>query len=205
MKAVFDFAEGKLSYDEFEAELYLHPEIWTYLQSLIPSDITDCNCEFRKRYGKYAYVSRMEANGYSVKAALTVFGYDGGMTHQCIGNLLQYHYPEIEVRTPSEESMDDLLCRMKLEYIGGEEADELVRTLIAGYRSEGMKTLKSKIKEAFGITNGRKYPHWVQSEEWAFYEGRPMHFVSESHEGDLFRYVFRDDESGTETIIEQFA
>ena len=41
MKQVFDFVQGKLSYDEFEAEFTLHPEIWTWVQQLIPQDITD--------------------------------------------------------------------------------------------------------------------------------------------------------------------
>ena len=32
MQIVFDFVQGKLSYDEFEIELILHPEIWSWIQ-----------------------------------------------------------------------------------------------------------------------------------------------------------------------------
>ena len=52
MKEVFDFVEGKMSFDEFEAELYLKPEIWKWLQALVPSDIENPECRFRKEHGK---------------------------------------------------------------------------------------------------------------------------------------------------------
>ena len=37
-KTILDYAEGRLSHEEFKAELYLHPELWEELQSLMPLD-----------------------------------------------------------------------------------------------------------------------------------------------------------------------
>ncbi len=204
MKVVWDFAEGKLSYDEFEAKLYLHPEIWDYLQSLVPDDIENPNSEFRKRYGQYGCVSALVTNGSHVKSTLTAFDFNGRNAHCLISSLMAYYHPEIKVKQPYEESPEELLFRWKLDYLGGKEADDLVREVMATYREDGVKTVKAKLKEAFGIT-GRKHPHWVQEAEWPFFEGKPMAFISETHKGERFVYVFRDEVSRKEIVIEQLA
>ena len=41
---ILNYAQGKLSHEEFEAELYLHPELWAELQSLMPEDAADPAC-----------------------------------------------------------------------------------------------------------------------------------------------------------------
>ena len=51
MKEVFDFAKGKLSYENFAAAVDAKPERWAFLQGLVPKDIADENCDYRKKYG----------------------------------------------------------------------------------------------------------------------------------------------------------
>ena len=74
MKEVFDFAKGKIPYEKFVEVLEAKPEIWTFLQGLVPKDIADENSEYRK---KYRISQSFEANGYNVEETLTAFGFDG--------------------------------------------------------------------------------------------------------------------------------
>ena len=73
MKEVLDFAKGKMTYEKFVEVLEEKPEAWAFLQGLVPGDIADANCEYRK---KYALDRNFETNGYNIEDALTVFSYD---------------------------------------------------------------------------------------------------------------------------------
>ena len=67
---ILSYAEGKISHDEFEAELWLHDDLWDEIQGLLPTDIDDPDCTFRKYYGN---IQGLETNGYSVRSFLTAF------------------------------------------------------------------------------------------------------------------------------------
>ena len=202
MKEVFDFVQGLTLYDEFEYILYSNPEIWKWLQGLVPDDIADGDCPFRKIYGN---MKGFETNNYSVKDTIMSFGYNGIKAHSLISALLIYHYPDIKVRDPIQNCPEEILEKFNMDYIGGEHAENLVREIILNFQSEGQKVLKEKIKSAFGITNSRKHPHWVQEPEWPFYQDKPMHFTGESHDAELYKYFFKDIETNTQVIIEQFS
>lgn len=115
MKEIFNFVQGLTSYDEFEYILYSNPEIWKWLQGLVPDDIApddiapddiaDDDCPFRKIYGN---MKGFETNNYSVKDTIMSFGYNGIKAHSLISALLIYHYPDIKVRDPIQNCPEEI-------------------------------------------------------------------------------------------------
>jgi len=102
------------------------------------------------------------------------------------------------------------------EYIGGEEVDDLLESLLESLPQELSKTkriqlYKELVKEAFHVEAG-KYPRWVQEAEWPVGEDDvPMRFVSQKrkkgkeYDTMLFtEYLFEDVKNGKQRVIKQF-
>lgn len=206
MKEVFDFAKGKLSYENFAAAVDAKPEIWAFLQELVPKDIADENCDYRKKYG---VSQNFVTNGYDIEETLTAFGFDdiGTKIDVCrlIPNLVEYNYPEIKVKRldPFAKVAKTPLEKMKLDYLGGEEADAIVDAILENENLSD-KEKKALLKEKFHIAP-RKYPHWVQEPEWPCQGAEPMKFIEEKSEGDKFEYIFENVETGEKCTVVQLA
>ena len=77
--------------------------------------------------------------------------------------------------------------------------------------SKRKKAIKEKIKEAFPCKT-KKYPRWVQSEEWQISEcGKPMRFIEQKRKkGKEYKdtlhteFYFEDVDTGEIRIVEQF-
>lgn len=201
MKEVFDFVEGKMSFDEFEAELYLKPEIWKWLQALVPSDIENPECRFRKEHGKE--LSSFITNNYSVKKTIMSLGYNGMSAHHLISELVKYNYPDIVVAMPQSYSYFDMLEKMNLTYIDSDNNEKLIKSILsdAGYKT--VKDKKNALKEAFHIKPG-KYPRWVQEPEWPWGVDSPMQFVEQKRNGEEVTYTFKDVTTGEIRKVVQF-
>lgn len=205
MKIVFDFVQGKLSYDEFENEFVLEPEIWTWIQSLVPNDISNKNCTFRSIYRN---MQGFETNNYNVKSTIMSFGYDseyGRITaFTLISALVKYHYPDIVCKEPLQYGTIEFLEKVDLEYIGGSEVTPFIRNIISAQQDLNNKKIKSMLKDYFHLSP-RKYPDWVQEPEWpATSEGVPMIFVSQKRTGELYEYTFKHPETGELRVVEQY-
>ena len=206
MKEVLDFAKGKMTYEKFVEVLETKPEAWDFLQGLVPDDIADANCEYRK---KYALNQNFETNGYNIEDALTVFSYDDLYTKigicKEIPNLVEFNYPEIKVKRldPFGKVTKTPLEKMKLDYLGGEEADAIIDEIIEN-EALSDKEKKAALKEKFHLAP-RKYPHWVQEPEWPCVGGKPMKFIAEKNDGDKFEYTFENVETGEQRTVVQFA
>ena len=203
MKAVFDFVQGKLTYDEFETEFLIAPEIWDWIQNLVPDHIDDTDCDFRSYYTN---MQGFEANNYKVKSTIMSFGYDNihghTLAHSLISALVQYHYPDVICRQPPKESISDMLEKTGLDYIGGREVYEIVQTIIIAYQ-DNLKEMKRCLKEKFHITS-RKRPVWVQEPEWPLYNGNPMKCDSQKRDGEKYSYIFSDVYTGVVKIVTQY-
>ena len=206
MKEVFDFAKGKMTYEKFVEVVEEKPEVWAFLQGLVPSDIADANCEYRK---KYSISQSFEANGYDVEETLTAFGFDGLGTKidvcRLVPNLVEFNYPEIKVKRldPFGKVTKTPLEKMKLDYLGGEEADAIVDAIVEN-EALSEKEKKAALKEKFHLAQ-RKYPHWVQEPEWPCAGGTPMKFIAEKNDGDKFEYTFENVETGEQRTVVQYA
>ena len=205
MKQVFDFVQGKLSYDEFEAEFTLHPEIWTWVQQLIPQDITDAGCPFRAIYHN---MQGLETNQFNVYSTIMAFGYSSiygrNVAYDLIRALVQYNYPEMKCQRPPEQSSEDILDQLNLDYIGGPEVDEIVKEIIWTHQQNGKAAVKKELKAAFYLS-GRKHPVWVQEPEWPAINGIPMKFLSQQSDGDKFTFKFQSLDANVIRIITQYA
>lgn len=199
VKEIFDYVSGKISHEEFEAELYINPNLWDEIQSLVPQDIADPNCPFRQVWGN---MLGFETNNYRVKSTLTSFGYNYSMAHGLISALVKYQYPEIVCRKPIDDSPDDILEKIHMEYIGGNDIDDYLRDIMS--RCLTKKELKEQLKKHFPCP-ARKHPNWVQEPEWPAINGIPMKFISQKEDGDKFEYEFQDITSKKTKIITQYA
>lgn len=194
-----DYASGKMSHEEFEAELNIDPKLWNEIQSLVPENIADRDCPFRQLWGNMA---GFETNNYRVKSTLTSFGYNHIMAHGLICALVKYRYPNVVCREPIEESPDDLLEKINMDYIGGDEVDDCLREILSKHLTK--KELRDQLKRTFPCPV-RKHPDWAQDPEWPALNGVPMRFLSQKEDGDKFEYEFQDINSDRKKIITQYA
>ncbi len=204
MKEVFDFAEGKMNFKEFEECYQDNPEVWSFLQRIVPKDISDEKSEYRQ---KYKVDQSFETNGYNVEDTLTAFPsglYTEIQTRNLICDLVEYNYPEIKVKRTSFSDKEEKtpLEEINLSYIGGPEVDDIINEILENdsmKKSEKKKTLKEK----FHIVP-RKYPRWAQEPEWPASGGTPMRFVSQKETGDLYEYIFEDILTKEQRTVKQF-
>ena len=209
LKIILDFVQGRMTYDEFEAEYSLSPELWTRIQDMLtPEMMSDPDCPFWTRSNR----SALEPNGFSVRAAALAFGFDTQFgrvhAHSLISDLTEFTYPDIHRKSPPEQDPESLLDKLGFHYLGGAETDGVIRDILysaAEYPNakERNKALKQALRDAFHLVP-RKVPHWAQSPEWPMGANSPMAFVSEKQEGERMQYTFRDVNNDTTVIVEQY-
>ena len=198
MQEVFDYLRGKISNQEFESLCESKPEIWQWLQSLVPEDIRSPDCEFRKRYPVKA--EKLEDNLYRVEYAAMVFGTD----YSFIRDLVLFSFPETECCDPLKLFFQpDPLEKMGLEYIDGPEVEQYIQGILEAESASTWKVKKQRLREAFHLVP-RKAPRWMQEPDWPAIDGRPMVFASQSHDGDRYTYIFTDENGQNERVIEQY-
>ena len=208
LKYAVDFAAGKYSYDEFEMLFQINPEIWDRVQELLTAEMIE---DPEHPVWEWALRSRLEPNGFAVRAACLAFGYDQfgqRNTWYILSRLVRFHFPDAKIKEPVEESGGDLMGRLGLDDLGGPEVDELIREIVDECRDvrpakERNKLIKQKLREVFHI-KPRKRVYWPQEPEWPMGKKSPMEFVSKEEEGELVRIKFRDAYTVEERIGEQY-
>ena len=209
LKIILDFVQGKMTYEEFEAEYSLSPQIWTFIEDMLtPEMMNDPDCPFWTRSNR----SALEPNGFSVRAAALAFGFDTQFgrvhAHSLICDLAEFTYPDIRRKSPPEQNPESLLEKLGFHYLGGAETDGVIRDILyttTEYPNakERNKALKQALREAFHLVP-RKVPHWAQSPEWPMGVNSPMAFVAEKQEGERMEYTFRDVDSNATVLVEQY-
>ena len=198
---ILNYAQGILSHEEFEAELYLHPELWDELQSLMPEDAAEPDCRL---WNYFPNRKLLETNHFRVKQSLLVFGFRGVMAHALVSALVRYWDPSIETKSPMEKSEASFLAKAGLDCIGGPEAEAYLRELLEQDAGCSLQVKKQHIREAFHL-QPRKRPRWVQEPEWPFRNGKPLCFISQHRDGDLYEYLFSDPDTGEQVTVTQLA
>ena len=87
--------------------------------------------------------------------------------------------------------------------------DEIFWTNILSNIDSNLSKSKKKIIVKEQILSMFKYiknpPKWVQSPEWPFNEnGVPLRFIKQSTDGDLVKYLFMDEQTKKEVVVEQY-
>lgn len=208
LNIILDFVRGKMTCDEFEAAYSLSPAIWTRIEDMLTPEIrNDPASPFWTRSNR----STLEANNFCVRSAALSFGFDSQfgrvLAHGLISDLVEFTYPGIRRKDPPAHGPEDLLEKLGLDYLGGDETEALIRGILYQDRDfpnsrERNRVLKQELRQLFHITP-RKVPHWAQSPEWPMGANSPMAFVGEKHTGELVQYTFRDADTGETRIIEQ--
>ncbi len=170
MEEVFWFAEGKLSFEEFEKITEEKPEIWTWLQALLDTQIQAGNTCLTG-----GDKMRLEANGNYVQYASLSFGINS-ISHELISHILQGSFPDIQVRCPPENECTDtidILEKLGMGYIGGHEVDDLIEKTLNPSENGcshkyTLREQRSLLKMLFHIVP-RKVPVWVQEPDWLSY------------------------------------
>ena len=221
---VFDFIAGNVHPKEFIKTLEQHPEIYDWLQSIVPDGLT-CyeNRMVLDRFGEEEPVS-IEIP-YDIKVVmidlLNDLSNDRWGTylniHSEISELLEAAFPneDIEVSEEIEETFNFILTTIP-EYIGGKEVASIIDDIIDSVpqhlsQTARAKLCKEKLREQFHIEQG-KYPKWIQHPEWPVGEdGVPMKFISQkAKKGKAYQtmlhteFLFEDVKTGEQRIIEQF-
>ena len=112
---------------------------------------------------------------------------------------MKYNFPEVVCNAPKEKSPEDVIERLHLDYIGDNEVDGFIRSVILECRT--MAKIKKSLSSAFPCAK-RKHPSWVQEAEWPMGSKAPLRFISESREGEKRSFLFEDIDSGEQRMIE---
>ncbi len=206
---IIKFAEGRMTYDEFEMLTYTNSDIWYLLQSMISVDMKeDMNHPI---WSDRSVRMVLEANNFSVRSSVEAFGIESELgrlrLYSIVSRLVSYYFTEVVLREPPEQSNADILEQLKLDYITGCDVDAFIEEIILGVptdmtKKERKSIIKNTLKEVFHI-EGNKRPLWAQEPEWPMGKNSPMAYVSRKRDGELVLFTFRDVDTGEERIVEQ--
>lgn len=220
---VFDFVAGSVHPKVFIETLEQHPEIYDWLQSIVPKGLT-CYKDHTvfDRFGEEESTSiEISYNIRIVIKQLLDEGNDRWGTylnvHGAISELLEEAFPDKDINVSDEiEKRFDFGLNAIPEYLGGTEVADFIDEIVDSIpktlsKSVRMKLCKERLRKQFHI-EGKHIPHWVQEAEWPMGEdGIPMKFISQkrkkgkSYETMLFtEFLFEDVKTGQQRIVEQF-
>lgn len=208
MQRIKDFVSGKLTYEQFEEMFSVDPSIWEIAQTLLtPEIMNDKDHPFWSKSNR----NRLESNNFSVRSACLSFGFDifgRVVTHRMLGELLSYQYPDIVLRDPPDVSASDLREKLRMDYLGGIEVDNLIDEILNNKDENTTVTkfvndTKQKLRILFHLVP-RKYPRWIQEPEWPMGEKSPMAYISQQRCGDMVEFIFQDADTNEQRIVKQF-
>lgn len=204
MEIVYDFLEGRVTYQTFIDKLYSDESIFNWLQSFVTDEML-MDQSFRCQ-------NSLERNNGSVKDAI---GQNLGMGTCTMNAIYQFLYYFLAYALPDKKiNRIDYYSKLSLLYLdvvgecyGGPEVEDLINDIIINLPEELSKTkkiklAKEKMRELFP---GKKRPFWIEGPEWPVNNGKPMIYISRKVDGDLFQYIFEDPETGERRIVEQYA
>ena len=126
--------------------------------------------------------------------------------------ILVVYYQIDKTIVPTSKYSDeyDFALQVIPEYLEGGGAEVYIQEhIIPLYpstmkKTERIKAVKKKIKEEFKTEKG--YPRWYQSSEWPLgKDGKPTTYIGKGKsDGELGRWLFRDESNGEIIVVEQY-
>lgn len=94
------------------------------------------------------------------------------------------------------------------EYYEGPEVTQTLNKIVEDAlfitpKSKSIKEIRAKLKEVFHISD-KKRPYWIQGGEWPMGKNSPMQYIGRNKIPDGIQYVFRDVDTDTIRMIEQY-
>lgn len=220
---LIDFAEGRIKVPDFLKYCKKHSEVLDFLTAIAGSEFK--TVVVHKKNEENGYLQYIpEELPFDARLFLNEeLKNKGGILgkhlniHGLFSNIVATAFPEENI------IIDDTLHNRYSfmldacpEYIGGEEVDDLLESLLESLPQKLSKTkriqlYKELVKEAFHVEAGQ-YPRWIQEAEWPVGEdGVPMRFVSQKRKkgkeyDTMFftEFLFEDVKTGKQRVIKQF-
>lgn len=179
------------------------------LNSLLPKN-KDINSD---EWASYDCAKSLEANNFDIFKVIELYGgFDSAMgrstAYRLIYTVVSQYEKNIEF---SSYYKDQFLFYVDAlpSYIGGREVDKFIDDIFKNIPKNTTKTQKTKLfknelKKYFICRNGKK-PYWPQEADWpATSLGKPMVYISQVRQGDMYRLLFEDPDTSDIRYIEQY-
>lgn len=192
----FPFEIGDdIIYSDEEISYLLHPETDPSLKYGCPPHYNSVKQMLNYEWNSFT------TNVRTASGALTFFN-----------EVLVIYYQIDKTVIPTEKYSDeyDFALQVIPEYLEGGEAEIYIQEHIIPLfpttmkKTLRIKAVKQKIKEEFKTEKG--YPRWYQSSEWPLgKDGKPATYIGKGKsEGELGRWLFRDESNGEIIVVEQY-
>lgn len=211
MEDIYAFLTLKISAAEFASRLEADDTIISVIKSKIPDsrrywDDEWDNCPLcgeafsHNDYDLLKTLTKGYYNLYSISSRTEAY--------KMLFQLFKSDFPDIVFSTYYREISLIALYSVP-DYIGGKEVDSIITRIIDSRpadltESKQYKWIRDQLKELFNIQK-EKYPRWIQYADWPVYNDKPMKYIKQWHEGDLYCYLFEDDENGVKRVVQQYA
>lgn len=209
MEDIFDFLTLKITATEFAAKIEADDHIINIIKTRIPDskrfwdDVWDTSPLSGEAF---------HHDSYDLRKTLTAGYYNlysisnRAEAYKLIYKLFGSDFPGIEYN-PYYRQLSLISIDSVPDYIGGKEVDPII-TEVIDLRPADLtekkqyEWIRTRLKETFYIQKG-KYPRWIQYADWPVHNGKPMRFIKQWHTGDLYCYMFEDEETGCKRVVEQ--
>lgn len=191
---LINFAEGKMSFDEFLIFYTNDVSVKNLLNDDNPGKRFSC---FRER----TVDQHMHIYNWNTRQGRNI-------VHLDIVRYLEYYGYKF---TPTKKYENEyaFLLEIQPRYVNIED-EQFLQSLIDGVpkdisKAQQKKWLKAKIKNLFCYD--KIPPHWIQDPEWPIIQGKPLVFKTQTRlrkDDERVFYIFYDSETKEETIVEQF-
>ena len=214
---VFDFVEGKISFDEFWSYWTKHPEIAEWLDEIadfkhrpIPEKMFSGFIGIQAICCKYDdghIFNMLNHNPYPPEGAQMAKAFTQNHIYSIVGAALTAAYPNVKVTKSYKQEIDFYFDAIP-DAVMNVTLDDYFEKILSEFpasmgKVKRKKAAREKIKQLFHI-EGRKYPYWAQESEWPMGKNSPMKFIRQKQDGDQVLYWFQDVDTGEEKIVEQF-
>ncbi len=205
-RCILDFLNLKIGVREFLDKIEQDKELFQELQSLIPTEeaLSD------EKWKNFPYVLTLRTHKFDLQKIIKI-SFSNGTNPSGKSGLYNFFYKLMSLNGFDVEYNDFyhkrfiFLLDILPEYIGGDEADAYIDKLIESLpanasESQRKKMLKQMIKESF-VSETSKKPRWVQEPEWPV-SNKPLLFISQSKQGSMVTYCFKDEKGNIKEIIQ---
>lgn len=210
MQIIEQMLTGQLPMSEFTQALQTDRALQDTIRHFVPEEAkNDPHHPFWNRiaysvlklfdFDYLAFVLALSRFDGTIGDALNIFSF--------FEDAYMYYHPEIVCTTAYYEAHSLYLDAVGSFY-EGPEVTQLLNQLVTEElpvksKSKQMKLLRGKLKEAFHIV-GNKRPYWIQGGEWPIGKNSPMQYIGRNKIPDGIQYVFRDVDTDTIRMIEQY-
>ena len=208
-KIIQDYMSLTISAREFVNKIFSDEQLYSELNGYMPTRETAKS----ERWSNFIYMLFFETHNYDLKLIIKN-AFSMGTNPSGRSTMYNFFYKVFEANGIVLQYNTYYKDRVRLlidavpTYVGGAEADAYIDSFIDNLEpvlseAQKKKLIKEMVKNEF-ICEGKVKPKWAQESEWPV-AGKPMVFISQTKEGDMFVYYFKNAITGDIRQIVQYA